>query len=135
MATFETTYLGHFRTEIKHLASGSKTITDAPKSYNGLGEHFSPPEMAAAALGSCIMTITAISIEKSGVDIKGTRMVIDVKMNEEPKRLGEVKIDIYFPRDFDDKTKAIIKNAAASCPVARSLHPDVKQIVNFHYGK
>lgn len=135
MATIETTYLGNLRTEIKHVSSGSKTMTDAPKAYNGLEEHLSPPEMAAAALGSCIMTIIAISTERSGAELKGTRLTIDVEMREEPKMIGAVKIDVYFPHDYDDKTKAIFRHAAENCPVSKSLHSDIKQVVNFHYGK
>jgi uncharacterized OsmC-like protein len=135
MATIETTYLGNLRTEITHVQSGDKVLTDAPTDNNGLGAHIGPTDMVAAALGSCIMTIMAMSAERHGADLTGTRLVIDKTMATDPRRIGQIKVDIHFPRDYDDRTKTILRNAADTCPVAKSLHPDLRQIVNFHFGK
>ncbi len=135
MATIETTYLGNLRTEITHTQSGDRVKTDAPTDNNGLGAHISPTDMVAAALGSCIVTIMAMAAERGGADLKGTRLVIDKVMASEPRRIAEIRIDIHFPRDYDDRTKAILRHAADTCPVSKSLHPDLRQVVNFHFEK
>lgn len=134
MATIETIYLGDLRTEITHTQSGNKVITDAPLDNNGKGEYISPTDMVAAALGSCIVTIMEMAAARHGVDLKGTRIVIDKIMASEPRRIAEIRVDFYFPGDYSDKIKTILQRAADTCPVAKSLHPDLKQTINFHYN-
>lgn len=134
MATLETVYLGDFRTEITHMQSGNKVITDAPTDNNGKGEYISPTDMVAAALGSCIITIMEMAAQRHGADLKGTRIVIDKVMAAEPRRIAEIRVDYYFPHDYPDKVKTILQRAAETCPVAKSLHPDLKQLITFHYG-
>lgn len=134
MATIETVYLGDLRTEITHVQSGNKVITDAPTDNNGKGEYISPTDMVAAALGSCIMTIMELAAQRHGVDLRGTRIVIDKIMAAEPRRIAEIRADFYFPGDYPDKVKTILQRAADTCPVAKSLHPDLKQVINFHYN-
>lgn len=134
MATIETVYLGDLRTEITHVQSGNKVITDAPTDNNGKGEYISPTDMVAAALGSCMMTIMEMSAQRHGVDLKGTRIVVQKVMAADPRRIAEIHVDFYFPGDYSDKIKTILQRAADTCPVAKSLHPDLKQIVAFHYN-
>ena len=76
MATVETIYLGELRTEATHVQSGSKILTDAPTDNHGKGEAFSPTDLVAAALGSCMMTLMGIAARTQGVDIVGTRLSI-----------------------------------------------------------
>ncbi|MCL2561676.1 MAG: OsmC family protein [Rikenellaceae bacterium] len=134
MAIIETIYLGDLRTEITHLQSGNKVMTDAPTDNNGRGEYISPTDMVAAALGSCIATIMAMSAARYDIDLRGARMEIDKVMQSEPRRIAEIKIDFYFPGDYDAKTKTILERVADACPVSKSLHPELRQIVNFHYN-
>ena len=135
MATVETIYLGELRTEATHVQSGSKILTDAPTDNHGKGEAFSPTDLVAAAVGSCMMTLMGIAARTQGVDIVGTRLSITKVMSADPRRIGEIIIDIRFPGEMAPKARTVLERAAATCPVARSLHPDCKQTVRFHYGE
>ncbi|MDR2886201.1 MAG: OsmC family protein [Rikenellaceae bacterium] len=133
MATLETVYLGNLRTEITHVQSGNKVITDAPVDNNGKGEYISPTDMVAAALGSCMLTIMAQATAKLGTDLDGTRLETTKIMASEPRRIAEIVIDVHFPHDYDEKTKTILQRAADLCPVAKSLREDLVQTVRFHF--
>ncbi|MCD8101915.1 MAG: OsmC family protein [Alistipes sp.] len=133
MATIETVYTGGLRTEATHVQSGNKITTDAPTDNNGRGEFFSPTDMVAAALGSCMLTIMDLAAGRLGVDLTGTRLEIQKVMAAEPRRICEIVIDFRMPGSYDDKTRRILENAAHTCPVSKSLHPDLKQTIRFHY--
>ncbi|MCC8018866.1 MAG: OsmC family protein [Rikenellaceae bacterium] len=133
MATIETVYLGGLRTEATHIQSGNRITTDAPTDNNGRGEFFSPTDMVAAALGSCMLTIMDLAAQRLGVDISGTRLEIQKVMASDPRRICEIAIDFRMPATYDDKTRRILENAAHTCPVSKSLHPDLKQTIRFHY--
>ena len=135
MATIETIYQGQLRSEATHLQSGTKIVTDAPVDNHGKGESFSPTDMVAAALGSCMLTIMGIAAEARGIDISGTKLSITKIMAADPRRIGEIKIEFRFPADYDAKFRRILENAAETCPVAKSLHPDLKQTISFVYAK
>lgn len=134
MATIETIYLGDLRTEITHVQSGNKVITDAPTDNNGKGEYISPTDMVAAALGSCMMTLMAIAARRLEIELKGTRIEIQKVMAAAPRRIAEIRLDFYFPCEYSEKDRKILERAAETCPVGKSLHPDLKQVVNYHYG-
>lgn len=131
--TAETIYLGDLRTEITHVLSGKKIITDAPLDNNGKGEFFSPTDMVASALGSCMLTIMGIASRSHGFDMDGTTLKIEKIMATAPRRIAEIKIEVTFPHDYEPKIKRILELAAKECPVAGSLHPDLKQTVVFTY--
>ncbi len=134
MATLKTKHHGNLRTEITHLQSGNKVVTDAPTDNNGKGEYISPTDMVAGALGSCMLTIMEMAAARMGVDLTGTELDITKVMVSDPRRIGEVKIDFRFPfPEPDEKTRKILERAADTCPVAKSLHPELKQTVAFHY--
>ncbi|WP_068837957.1 OsmC family protein [Pontibacter akesuensis] len=135
MATIKSIYNGGLRTTAQHLASGNSIITDAPVDNNGKGEAFSPTDLVSAALGSCMMTIMGIVANRSDIDIEGMEVEITKIMAADPRRIGEVVVDFTMPagKSYSDKEKAMLENAARTCPVALSLHPDTKQTVNFRY--
>jgi len=135
MATIKSTYKGGLRTSAEHLASGNTIITDAPVDNNGKGEAFSPTDLVSAALGSCMMTIMGIVANRTGIDIEGMAMDITKVMAAEPRRIAEVVLQFTMPagKTYSDKEKAMLENAARTCPVALSLHPDVKQTISFQY--
>lgn len=136
MATVETIYLGGLRTEATHLQSGTKILTDAPTDNHGKGEAFSPTDLVATALGSCMMTIMGIAAETHQIDIVGTRLQITKVMNASPRRIGEIQVDVHFPHPMPEaKQRAILERAAATCPVAQTLHPDCKQTIRYFYGE
>lgn len=135
MATIKSTYKGGLRTSAQHLASGNTIITDAPVDNNGKGEAFSPTDLVSAALGSCMMTIMGIMANRANIDIEGMAMDITKVMAVEPRRIAEVVLNFTMPvgKTYSDKEKAMLENAARTCPVALSLHPDVKQTISFQY--
>jgi uncharacterized OsmC-like protein len=133
METAKTTYLGDLRTEAVHVRSGQKLITDAPVDNQGKGEYFSPTDLLATALGSCMLTIMGIAARTHGFNIDGTKVDITKVMGTNPRRVVEVIVELTFPRNYTDKEKKIIEISAKECPVANSLHPDLKQSVVFRY--
>src|SRR5476649_838365 len=130
MATISTTYLGGLRTEATHLQSGTKIITDAPVDNHGKGEAFSPTDLLAEALASCILTTMAIIGNTHGINIDGTTAEVTKVMSPNPRRVAEVIVDLKFPSDYTDKEKSILEHSALTCPVAVSLHPDVKKTIS-----
>jgi uncharacterized OsmC-like protein len=134
MATIETIYKGQFRTEPKHLQSGQTITTDAPTDNHGLGEFFSPTDLVAAALGSCMGTLMEMAAMPRGIDISGMRIEITKVMYQSPRRIGEIHLDFYMPAGkYEAKDRTILERAAETCPVAKSLHPDLKIETRFHY--
>lgn len=132
--TAETIYLGDLRTEITHVLSGNKITTDAPLDNQGRGEFFSPTDMVASALGSCMLTIMGIAAKTHGFDIDGTTLKIEKIMSQSPRRIAEIIINATFPHDYEPKVKRILELSAKECPVAGSLHPDVKQTITFTFN-
>ena len=135
MATVETVYLGGLRTEATHMQSGTKIVTDAPVDNHGKGESFSPTDLVATALGNCMMTLMGIAGNTYNIDIVGTRMSISKVMAADPRRIGEIKIDVHFPKNYEPKQRKILENAALTCPVSKTLGADCKQTINFIYAE
>ena len=137
MPTAKTTYLGDLRTEAIHLQSGTAILTDAPTDNNGKGEAFSPTDLVAAALGSCMMTIMGIVARRDEIDLKGSEMEITKVMSAEPPRKIakiEVKLSMLTGSDISETDKAKLIRAAYTCPVALSLHPDIEQAITFEWN-
>jgi putative redox protein len=134
MPTIETIYPGDLRTEATHILSGNMLLTDAPPDNQGRGEYFSPTDLVATALGSCMTTIMGIAAKTHGFNIDGTKLVITkIMTTEPPRKISEIVIDITFPMNYPDKVKKIIDFSVKNCPVALSLHPDLIQRVTVHY--
>lgn len=134
MATVETTYLSELRTEATHVFSGNKIITDAPLDNKGKGEAFSPTDLLATSLGSCMLTVMGIAATEHGINMDGTTCSITKIMAADPRRVTEVQITFDFPsNDYSEKQRAILERTAITCPVAKSLHPDLKQTVEFNF--
>ena len=134
MTKMKTLYLGGLRTEIEHLQSGNKVITDAPLDNNGKGEYFSPTDLFASSLGSCMLTIMGISANSYGFSIDGTTVEIEKVMGTNPRRVVEIVVTLDFPKnDYTPQQKRLIEASAKTCPVANSLHPDIKKTITFNY--
>ena len=129
--TSRVTYLGGLRTEAQHLASQEIIITDAPKDNQGKGEAFSPTDLVATALASCMITIMGIKARDLRIDLTGTQAEITKIMGTEPRRISALQIQLTFNSSFDSKTQTLLERAALTCPVAHSLHPDIRQEVFF----
>lgn len=130
--TAQITYLGGLRTAATHLASQTQILTDAPLDNRGQGQAFSPTDLVAAALASCVLTIMGIKAEDKGWDISGAQAQASKQMASHPRRIARIELRILMPdRPFTDKQKSILEHAAHGCPVKRSLHPDMEEVLEF----
>tara|TARA_B100000780_G_C20967253_1_gene386161 strand:- start:323 stop:724 length:402 start_codon:yes stop_codon:yes gene_type:complete len=127
-------YKGGLRTEATHIQSGNVIITDAPKDNKGKGEAFSPTDLVATALASCILTIMAIKADEMKVDIEGATARAEKIMGTEPRRITQINIHINVPITADDKTKTILEKSAITCPVAKSLSSDLVSKIQFYWN-
>ena len=134
MATIQTQYIGSLRSKATHVKSGNVLVTDAPLDNKGRGEAFSPTDLLATSLGSCMITIAGMAAQEHGFSIDGTTIDIIKIMASNPRRVAEVIVELHFPKNnFTEKHKEIIRVACLNCPVAKSLHPDLKQTVVFNF--
>ena len=132
MTTIKTIYTGDLRTKALHLASGTELITDAPVDNQGKGEAFSPTDLLSAALGSCMLTIMGIAARTHLINMDNTAIEITKHMASNPRRVSEIEIVFKMPDlPYSEKEKAILEHAARTCPVALSVHPDLKQTITF----
>jgi uncharacterized OsmC-like protein len=134
MKTSRIIYKGKLRTEATHLLSGQSIITDAPLDNNGKGEAFSPTDLLATSLGNCMLTIMGIIADRHQIIMEGTSVAITKIMASDPRRVSEIIVEIDMSSNkFNEKERQLLENAAKTCPVAKSLHPDIKQTVVFNY--
>ena len=126
-------YIGDLRTEGIHISSSKKLVTDAPLDNQGKGEAFSPTDTVATGLASCILTILGIKARSFKINLNETFAEVKKIMGTKPRRIIEIKVDIYFQVIVETKLKLIFERAALSCPVANSLHPDINQNIRFHW--
>lgn len=135
MATIKTEYLGSLRTRATHVKSGNALITDAPVDNQGKGEAFSPSDLLATALASCMLTIMGIAAEKKGISLEGTSVETTKIMAADPRRVGRLEITMHFPEnlDIDEKDRIILERAAKTCPVYYSIHPDIEKVLTFKW--
>ncbi|MCX6190055.1 MAG: OsmC family protein [Bacteroidetes bacterium] len=132
MTTSKILYTGSLRTQATHLASQNTIVTDAPIDNHGKGEAFSPTDLMATSLGSCMVTMMGIKANQSGWNIDGITVDITKIMGTEPRRIVQIDVIVTFPAgDYDDKTKKILEHTALTCPVGQSLHPDLNQNIVF----
>lgn len=124
-------YLGKLRTESVHISSNDMILTDAPTDNNGKGEAFSPTDLVATSLSSCILTVIGIISKRIKYDLINTKSSVKKIMSNNPRRIVEIVVKIEFSQSADSKTRSIIEKTALNCPVSKSLHPDIKQNISF----
>ena len=134
MVKIDIEYQSNLRCEARHGPSGGTLHTDAPVDNNGKGESFSPTDLVATALGSCMLTIMGIVGERMGVDIKGAKVSVEKHMVADPKRrIGELAVHIHIPVKLAERDQKKFERAALTCPVHKSLHPDIKMPIVFEW--
>lgn len=125
-------YKGNLRTISTHLKSSEQIITDAPIDNNGKGAAFSPTDMVANSVATCMLTIMGITAEKKGLDIEGTKAEVEKIMESKPRRIAAINVKVTMPKNsFEDAHKALLEKVAANCPVLQSIHPDIKKKLVF----
>jgi uncharacterized OsmC-like protein len=132
--TSKVIYTKELRTEATHLKSGNTIITDAPIDNHGKGEAFSPTDLLATSLASCALTIMGIAANSHDLNIDGTTCEVLKIMGDNPRRVSGIDLKIIMPpKNYDEKSKSILKNAAHNCPVMKSIHTDIKVNLVFEW--
>ena len=127
-------YEGELRCNATHLQSGTVIETDAPTDNHGKGEKFSPTDTLCVALGTCIITTMALKARVMGIELKGAKINVTKHMLSDPRRIGQIDIIANFPAlDISDKDKLILERTGDNCPVAKSLHPDLKTNIQYNW--
>ncbi|MES2795566.1 MAG: OsmC family protein [Bacteroidota bacterium] len=136
MATYKTNYIGGLRAESTHLQSGIIILTDAPTDNMGKGEAFSPTDLVATALGTCIITTMSIFGQKEGIDFTGSALTGTKIMTQEgPRKIARIEIEIELKTniELEQPQKEKYERIAATCPVAQSLSPELEQVVKISW--
>lgn len=129
-------YEGKLRTVCTHSRSGSVIETDAPVDNNGKGERFSPSDLIATALGTCMITIMDMKAQAMELELKGLKIECEKIMASDPRRISGINLTFHFPADLitTEKQRTILENAALTCPVIKSIHPDITVNSDFNWS-
>ena len=134
MTKMTITYSGNLRCKATHIQSGSQLQTDAPLDNNGKGELFSPTDLLATSLTTCMITVMGIAAEKNGFTQGDINAEVEKIMAADPRRVQKIRIRITFENSsYSDQQKEILEKAALNCPVAKSLNQSLVQAVEFFY--
>ena len=133
MVTIDATYEGDLCCTSVHGPSSHSIQTDAPKDNEGLGRYFSPTDLVATALATCILTTLGIVARRRGIDLKGARATVEKHMNAEPRRIGRLPVAVTIECDYSDEERLVLERAANTCPVHKSLHPDIDAPITFDW--
>lgn len=131
--TSKVTYIGELRTTSIHLQSGTEILSDVPKDNHGKGEAFSPTDLVANSLATCMISIMGIKSRDLNVDLKGSTVEVTKIMQAEPRKIAKIITVLNMNLEADDKTKTILERAAMTCPVMLSLHPDIEKEITFNW--
>ncbi|GIW76414.1 MAG: hypothetical protein KatS3mg104_1477 [Phycisphaerae bacterium] len=135
MVQIDVVYQGKLHTRATHEPSGSTLVTDAPRDNMGLGEAFSPTDLLATSLVTCMLTTMGIVAQREQIDITGaTGRVIKEMTSTPPRRVARLTVTLHLPQKLDEEQTQKLTNAAHACPVKKSLHPDVEVITQIHWG-
>lgn len=133
MATSKVTYIGDLRTICIHLQSGTQIFTDAPTDNHGKGEAFSPTDLVATALASCMVSIMAIKSKDLNINLNDSTVSITKVMQSEPRKIAKIEIILDMSIETSEKNKTILERAAMTCPVLLSLNSDIEKDVIFNW--
>ena len=134
MVEIEVEYAGGLRCEARHGPSGATLSTDAPRDNQGLGESFSPTDLLATALATCMLTVMGIVAKKNGWNLDGARARVEKHMVADPlRRIGRAPVKIDMPRGLPKDSRPVLEKAALTCPVHLSVNPAIDRPVSFVY--
>ena len=132
--TSSVVYNGGLRTTCTHLRSGNSFETDAPVDNNGKGERFSPTDLMATSLATCMITVMGIKARTMGFDLDGVKIDVLKIMKQDPRRIGSIELYFHIPETLaglEEKTRTILRNTGTTCPVQLSIHPDIEVKINW----
>lgn len=125
-------YLGELRCEAEHAPSQTTILTDAPVDNHGRGEAFSPTDLVATALGTCIVTTMGIFAQRHGIDLRGAKVTVQKEMTSVPtRRIARLACELSLPLPASHPHREALERAAHTCPVHQSLHPEVEKPIRF----
>lgn len=134
MATAKIFYQGDLTTNCNHLQSGDSIVTDAPTDNQGKGAAFSPTDLLATSLASCMLTTMGIKAAMRGIPFGKAEAEMQKVMAADPRRVSEIRIAINMPgENYSEEDKAFLEDTARNCPVAKSLNPGIIQQIEFNY--
>ena len=135
MVEIDIVYKGELRCLATHQPSGTVLTTDAPKDNHGKGESFSPTDLVATALGTCILTMMGIAAQSMQIDLSGTKVVVRKEMAAKPiRRIGTLAVTIDVPLSLGEAQRQKLINVAMTCPVHKSMHPDIQMPIEFRWA-
>ena len=135
MVNIQIEYQGDLHCKATHGPSGAELSTDAPKDNQGRGESFSPTDLVATALGTCMLTIMGIAARTLNIDITGATATVEKEMTAAlPRRIQRLAVRIRVPHSPSPADREKLERAAYTCPVHKSLHPDVQISIEFTWG-
>lgn len=127
-------YIGQLRCKATHGPSKTELITDAPTDNHGRGESFSPTDLVVTALATCQITTIGIAVEKEGINLDGTKVYAEKHMSTDPpRRIMKIVVRLDFPAGISKSQRGRIERIAQTCPVAKSIHPDIQVDQAFNY--
>jgi putative redox protein len=134
MVEIDSVYEGSLHCQSKHAPSGATLQTDAPKDNMGKGEAFSPTDLVATALGTCMLTTMGILAQRINLDISGSTVKVQKEMvTSGPRRIAKLTVELHVPKVFSTEEQEKLRNAALTCPVKKTLHPDVEMPVTITF--
>jgi uncharacterized OsmC-like protein len=134
MTKIKVTYSDALRTTATH-ENGAELITDGPKEVGGVGEYFSPTDLFAASLASCMLTLMALAAKKMDLSLETTKALVEKEMSTSPpRRVAKIKVVVESTLDPTPEQKQKLEEAANHCPVHLSLHPEIQQEITFRWG-
>ena len=131
--TSKVTYVGGLRTESVHLQSGSMVLSDAPTDNHGKGAAFSPTDMIANSLATCMLTTMAIKADAMGIDLSGSTAEVTKVMQSDPRKIAKIIVTLSMTGTHEDRDRTILERVGHHCPVALSLHPDLVQEITYQW--
>ena len=132
MVEIKLSYEGDLHCSATHGPSGNTLVTDAPLDNNGLGQAFSPTDLLATALGSCMATVIGILARRREIAVEGMTVTVRKFMSEDlPRRVKRLELDLTIPLSAEHPDRKLLESAARGCPVHHSIHPDIEVVMNW----
>lgn len=132
MVEIKLSYEGELHCSAVHTPSGNTLVTDAPLDNNGRGQAFSPTDLLATALGSCMATVIGILAKRKEIAVEGMAVTVRKFMSDDqPRRVKRLELDLQMPLPASHPDRKLLESAARGCPVHHSIHPDIEVVMNW----